>query len=341
MIKEYSRILIVRLDRIGDVVLSTPVFHAVRAAYPKSHIAVMVQPHAEDLVKGSPDINEVILYHKDGGVAKNISFINDLRNKRFDLAIILHPTTRTHALMRLAGIRERVGYDKKWGFLLTKRIPHTKESGQKHESEYSLDMLRHIGIEVKERDLFVPIQGDSEKRIEALFLEHGIVASDRVVVVHPGASCASKRWGAQRFAEVSDRLVRDSKAKIIIIAGPQDYSFGNDVASKMKEKNIDLSAKTSVGDIASILKRSKLFISNDSGPVHIASALKIPAIVIFGRSDAGLSPKRWGPIGKNNKVFHKNIGCGICLAHNCEKGFKCLESVTVDEVADAAKAELK
>ena len=103
-----------------------------------------------------------------------------------------------------------------------------------------------------------------------------------------------------------------------------------------KKNCVNLSGKTSVADVASVLRRVKLFISNDSGPVHISCAVGTPVIAIFGRSDRGLSPSRWGPTGERDIVLHKDVGCDECLAHNCNKKFKCLEAVTVDEVLAAA-----
>jgi len=104
---------------------------------------------------------------------------------------------------------------------------------------------------------------------------------------------------------------------------------------------INLAGKTSVSQLASVLKRCNLFISNDSGPVHIACAVETPVISIFGRSQKGLSPARWGPTGKKDRILHKYVGCIECLAHNCVKEFACLKAITVDDVVSAADSILK
>lgn len=341
--QSYGRILIVRLDRIGDVLLSTPVIKAVREAYPDSHIAFMVRPYARDIVEGSPYLDEVIIYNKEGsekGPAGNAKFILGLRKRKFDMAIILHPTARAHIVTFLAGIPDRVGYDRKLGWLLTKRIPHLKQLGLRHETDYALDMVRYIGIEPKAKELYMPISKESEGRINDIFERYGVKGSDKIVVINPSASCVSKRWSAERFAKVADKLVEGKNAKVIIISGQSDKNFGDNVANGMRQGRINLSGKTSIGDIASLLKRSSLFISNDSGPVHIACAVGTPVIAIFGRHDRGLSPLRWGPTGKRDIVLHKDVGCGICLAHKCKYGFKCLKAVTVEDVLSAAESIL-
>lgn len=335
-----KKILIVRMDRIGDVVLSTAAIKAVRDANPASHIACIVRPYARDIVDGNPCINEVITYDKKGsekGLLGNIRFISDLSRKKFNLAIILHPKNSSHLFTFLAGIPERAGYNKKLGILLTKKIPHTKQFGLKHEIDYMLDFLRYLGIESKDRSLYMPLNRASEKKISDIFSKNGISEKDTVISINPGASCASKRWSAERFAKVAGKLADKYGAKIVVIAAPEDKVFGDKVAALVKNKVLNLSGRTSIADLASALKRSRLFISNDSGPVHIACALGTPVISIFGRSDRGLSPVRWGPTGKRDIALHKDVGCEVCLAHNCKRNFACLEAISVEEVAAAAE----
>lgn len=334
-----KKILIARLDRIGDVVLSTPVIKAVRDAYPDSHIAMMVRPHAREIVEGNPYLSEVIIYDKGGahkGIAGNFKFIQELKAKKFDIAIALHPTARTHMVLSLAGIPERIGYDRKAGWLLTKKIPHTKQFGMKHEIDYTLDILKYIGIEPKARALYMPTNDASERKIEEILKENGVRDSDILTAIHPGASCASKRWSIANFADVANGLIEKYGVRVAVISGSNDKHFGDKLASLIKKGCINLSGKTGIGDIASLLRRARLFISNDSGPVHVGCAVGVPVIAIFGRSDRGLSPERWGPSGRRDVVLHKNVGCEICYAHNCRLAFKCLDSITPAEVLDAA-----
>ena len=335
-----KKILIVRLDRIGDVVLSTPVIKALRDAYPDGRIAMMVGPCAREIVEGNPYLDEVIIYDKDRlqrGIAGNYKFIRELKKKKFDIAIVLHPTNRTHMVLMLAGIPERIGYDKKAGFFLTKRIPHTKQFGMKHEIDYSLDILRYIGVKPSVRELYMPINSVSERKIEAILRENGVKDSDTIIAVNPSASCASKRWRVENFAKVANRLAGKYGARIVIISGSADKDLGDKLAALITAGCINLSGRTGIGDVASLLKRARLFISNDSGPVHIGCAVGVSVIAIFGRSDRGLSPKRWGPSGKHDLVLHKSAGCEICYAHNCKSAFKCLDLITPEEVFAAAE----
>lgn len=334
-----KRILIVRLDRIGDVLLSTPVIKAVRDAYPDSFIAFMVRPYARDIVKGNPYLDEVIICDKEGsqkGFFGTLKLISRLREYAFDTAIILHPTSRTHIMTFLAGIPERVGYDKKMGFTLTKRIPHLKQLGLKHEIDYTLDILRYIGIEPKDKTLYMPTNDASEARIKDILAQNNVKENDVIVVINPGASCISKKWPANNFVKVGDMLQEKYGAKVVVISGSKEKEIGSFVANSMRSNPINLSGRTTVADLASLLRRSRLLVSNDSGPVHIACGMGTPVVAIFGRSDRGLSPARWGPTGEKDIVLYKDVGCDICLAHNCKIAFKCLTAISVEEVLSAA-----
>jgi len=337
--QNYKKILLMRLDRVGDVVLSTPAIKATRDAYPDSYIVFMVRPHAYDIIRGNPYVDEVIACDKEKGVRGFFGIWRlamRVRRYAFDLAVVLHPTTRSHLIVFLSGIAERIGYDKKAGWLLTRQVPHTKQFGLRHERDYALDLLRYARIEAKECLLHVPIHHEREVTVDAFFRRNNIAHGERVIVIHPGASCPSKRWPPERFAQVADACAEKYRARIVIIAGPEDTSCGRKVALLMQRDHVDLSGMTVIGDLASIFKRAQLFISNDSGPVHIASAVGVPVISIFGRSDRGLSPARWGPTGERDIALHKDVGCDVCLAHNCARGFECLRAITVDDVLAAA-----
>ncbi|MFH0762820.1 MAG: lipopolysaccharide heptosyltransferase II [Candidatus Omnitrophota bacterium] len=341
---DFKRILIVRTDRIGDVLLSTPVVRALREAYPNAYIAMMVSAYTKDIADGNPWLDEAIIYDKDTrhkGWLSSLKFSLALGRKKFELAVILHPTNRVHLVTFFSGIPARIGYGRKLGFLLTERIKHTKQLGRKHEAEYNLDILRHLGIQAVDKSLFMPVKPAAEEWVKQVLGENGISDDDKILAVHPGASCPSKVWPNERFAEAADRLAEEYKFKVLVIAGPKDIAQAQAVIKKMRTPALNLAGRTSVSQLAAVLKKCRLFISNDSGPVHIASAVGTPVISIFGRAQAGLSPKRWGPLGAKDKVLHKSAGCIECLAHNCVREFACLKAITVDDVLHAAELILK
>jgi heptosyltransferase II len=340
---KYKRILIVRTDRVGDVILTTPVIKALRDAYPGAYLAMAVRPYTKVIVEGNPYLDEVIVYDKDGAQKSWFSalrFSRDLAKKRFDLAIVVNPSNRSNLIPFLAGIPKRVGYDRKLGWLLTDRIKDTKFEGLKHEIEYNLDLVRTLGIEPGDKTTFMPISENSEKWAEAVLSKYNIRPADKLCVLNPGASDNSKMWPAERYAQVAEKLAQKGM-KIVILGGPQDQAVCREVIKRLRCPCIDMVANNDISQAASFLRRASLFISSDTGPMHIASSLGVPVIAILGRSQPGLSPLRWGPSNKNSRVVHKDVGCVECLAHCCPKGFLCLQAITAEDVFKAAEELLK
>ena len=335
-----ERILITRTDRLGDVVLSTPVIKHLRALYPQAYIAFMVRPENRDVVTNNPYLDEVIVYDKYGSEKsfwKTFKFALDLKKKKFDLAIALHPTNRVHTMLFLAGVPVRVGYNRKMGKLLTKRITHFKQEGQKHEVDYNFDLLKEAGFETEGADRmpFMKTSEDERRLVDALLKD--VSLGNNIIALHVGASCPSKRWPAEGFSEAADMLAGKYGSQIALVGGDETVAFSREVLDAMKNKAVDLTGTLLIGELAEFLSRCRLFISNDSGPVHVAVAVGTPVVVIFGRQEAGLSPRRWGPLGDKDKVLHKEVGCHVCLAHNCDKDFKCLKAVTAAEVVESAE----
>lgn len=335
--KQPDRILIVRTDRIGDVTLSTPVAANLKAAYPRAYIAFMCRPYTKEIVEGNPHIDAVIVYDKEGkhkSFLQTVKFALNLRKNKFDWAIILHPTNRSHLLTFLAGIPVRIGWDRKMAFLLTKKIPHRKQEGEKHELEYTLDILRELNIPVITKTPYFPIKDTAEKSVTELLEKKGIKPGEKFIVIHPSASCPSKRWPQTHFSRLIKLLGVATGLKVIIITAEKEKESAEQI---IKENTVtDLRGKLTIAETGSLLKKTALFISNDSGPVHIAWSLNTPVISIFGRNNPGLSPERWKPLGKNSVYMHKDVGCPQCPAHNCLKGFLCLQAITPEEVITKA-----
>ena len=341
--KDYKNILVVRTDRVGDVVLTTPAIAALRSAFPAARISILVAPETRDIVDGNPNLNEVLIDDRKGahkGAPGFFALVSSLRQKKFDLAVIFHTKKRTNLLCSFAGIPARLGYkNDKFGFLLTLPIEDTRAQGSKHEAEYCLDVLKAIGVSPLPLKLDMPVKPEWEAKTADVLKKSGILESDTLVAVHPGASCISKRWAPERFAAVIDSLVSAS-VKVVLIGGAETLKIAEEIRYSVKNPILDLTGKTTIGELAALLKHCHLLISNDSGPVHVAVAVGTPVVSIFGRNQKGLSPARWKPLGAKDIVLHEEVGCVICLAHNCDIDFKCLKAVTIPQVLEAAKTLL-
>ena len=343
-----NRILLIRLDRLGDVVLSTPVAQVLRQTFPHAFIAMLVRPPCREAIEGHPAINETLVYDKDGPqrtLSGTIRFARALRRYGFDTALILHPSNRSHWIPWLAGIPRRIGYDRKNAWLLTQRVPHRKQEGERHEAAYTLEMLRAIGIAPPtDPRPFVPVQPAAAQRIEALLATRLAAtlpeAGGPLVAVHPSASCVSKRWMPERFAQVADRLAAERGARICVIGDGSAAHDAHDMVRAMRQPALNLVGQLSVGELAALLQRCALLLSNDSGPVHVAAAVGARVVDIFGRNQRGLSPHRWGPLGEGHTVLQRDVGCVTCLAHRCDIAFLCLTTLSAEEVYQAAVCAL-
>ncbi len=340
--KRALRILVTRTDRIGDLVLSTPIFSSLRKAYPKAHIACLTFSENREIIEGNPFLDEVILYDKKGserGILGNILFSRRIAKKKFDIVIHLHATNRMHWMSFLAGIPVRIGYDRKCKWALTNALKDQKSEGQKHEAEYNFDLLETLNVSCPSSlETYFPVSENSLRSFHQLLKHHNIKRLNNWVVINPSASCPSKRWSAAFFGELFRRRIKeDYDVTFILIGTLADRQLTQQVSAAAQIPIYDLSGKLSLGMLGALLAESKLLISNDSGPVHIATALKTPVISVFGRNQAGLSPNRWKPLGNLSKILWKDVGCQKCLAHNCEINFLCLEAVSVEDALEAVK----
>ncbi|MFH1359904.1 MAG: glycosyltransferase family 9 protein [Candidatus Omnitrophota bacterium] len=343
MIKPLKNILVVRTDRIGDVILTTPALAYLRQAYPKSKISLMVTPATVELVDGNPYLDEVIVYdrqEKDKGPIRFWKFIFALRKKKFDCAIVYHTKKRTNLICFLAGIPERVGYhNNKFGFLLTKKIQDDRPLGTKHEAQYCLDLLEALGIKATNyMNLHVPIKTRNEMWVKQFLVEHNIKGQDLFIAIHPGGSDETKRWPPEKFAELIGLIREKYSVRMMLIGGLETQEIADAIKSSCRWPFMDAVALTTVGQLVCLLRQSCLLISNDSGPVHIASAVGTPVISIFGHRSGGISHTRWRPLGQKAFAIHRDQGCEECAQSDEESCLSCLQAIEAREVFRAVES---
>jgi ADP-heptose:LPS heptosyltransferase len=314
---DIKRILLIRTDRFGEFILNTPVIRAIKEKFPSSYLGIMVNPMVKGIVEGSPYIDEILIYDEKAmqGFFKSLKFVSEIRKKKFDLVVILNPKKKFNIITFLAGIPIRLGYNRKWGFLLTHKIEDRKSSGQKHEVEYNLDLVRRIRIDTQDKSLFISVDKEDEQFIDSLLNGLGIINTDLLVTLHPWTSDPVKQWPVENFLQLASRLSRELPYKVIIIGGKDQISQ----SVKFCQENpdiINLTAKLTLGQSAALLKKCRLLISNDSGPVHLACAVGTLVIALFRNDIPAKSAKRWGPWGEGHIVIEKSN----------------LADITVDEV---------
>ncbi|OQX54352.1 MAG: hypothetical protein B5M48_01175 [Candidatus Omnitrophica bacterium 4484_213] len=345
------KILLIRTDRFGEFILNLPAFRAVRKGFPNSHIAVMAQPYIRELIEDNPDINEVIDYELENqkGILPGLKLSWFLKKKKFDLAIIFNPSKKFNIITFLAGIPLRVGYERKWGFLLTHKIEDKKYLGEKHEVEYNLDLVRLITrrtftplntppqaefngasatrFTLKDKNPFIPVKKEDdefvEKRLTNLYLHVGGVSGEEgtLIAIHPWTSNSQKQWPIGNFVELADKISQWEKVKVVIIGGKEEREFSQQYFANNVKGIVNFAGEFTLGQSAALLKRCKLLVSCDSGPVHLAAAVGTPVLALFRSGIPGVGAKRWGPWGKGHIVIEKEN----------------LEQISVEEVLKAVR----
>ncbi|MBZ9578194.1 glycosyltransferase family 9 protein [Patescibacteria group bacterium] len=348
------KILVIRTDRVGKVgnsarycglgeaLLNIPAIRALKRSF-NSSIVVLVNPVVKELLAGSPEIDQILTFDEDKwnkSIFTRLRLLRQIRKGKYDLAVVFNPTKRFHILTYLAGIPQRLGYDRKWSFLLTHKMEDKKSLGQKHEVEYNLDLVRSIGADTNEKNTSIAVEKEDTRFVEDLLLKYAIRDKDLVIAIHPHSSNPAKSWPKENFASVADELHSRFAAKVAIIGGTQERDSVIELISLTKYPPINLSGKLTLKQLAAFFQRCALVISNDSGPVHIAAACRTPTVVVFGRNIPGVSPERWGPWGEGHIVLHKDPGCSPCLDRECPYNFRCLTSISPEEVLKAVERQL-
>ncbi|MCX7926708.1 MAG: lipopolysaccharide heptosyltransferase II [Candidatus Omnitrophica bacterium] len=328
-----QRILVFNVNWIGDVLFSTACFRTLRYNYPQSFIACIVPPRCKQVLECNPNIDEIIVFDEDKehkGVIGKLRFVSYLRKKHFDTCFLLHRSFTRKLLVFLAGIPNRIGYySKKGGFLLTQRFV-APDILTTHRIDYYLNLFHKAGLTIIDRFLEFNCKDEDIKQTEEFLKKQGLGEEDLIVTIHPGGNWQPKRWPIGYYAELADRIIKTYKAKIIITGSNTELPLAEEIAQKMASSPIIASGKLSLKQFGVLTRVSTLFISADSGPLHIANACGCPRIIaLFGPTDPSLT----GPYPLDRVVIlQKKIGCSLpCYNLSC-KDYRCMKAITVDQV---------
>ncbi|MEK6732934.1 MAG: lipopolysaccharide heptosyltransferase II [Candidatus Omnitrophota bacterium] len=334
-----KRILIVNVNWLGDTLFATPLIRAVRETYPDSYIAILTHPRCYGMLEGNPHINEIIIYnekkeHKN--LLRRFSIISYLRAKNFDTAFILKKSFSRTILLLFSKIPQRIGYgSKRAGFMLTKRVssPHKPM----HKVDYFLRLAEAAGISAKNKNYEIAISSKNMDDAENVLKDVGLEGR-KFIALNAGGNWNPKRWPVSNFAELGEEIINKFKTPVVLTGADKDISLAEDIAGLMKHKPYILCGKTDLKTLGAIFKKAICAVSNDSGPMHLAAAVKAPLVAIFGPT----SPELTGPYGDGiRKVLHKDIGCKIpCYDLKC-KDNRCIKAVTVEDVIEAINEIIK
>ncbi|MDO8535494.1 MAG: lipopolysaccharide heptosyltransferase II [Candidatus Omnitrophota bacterium] len=330
-------ILVIKMSAIGDVILSVPSLRAIRNKYKDAEIKVLVGLQSRDVLDGCPYINGKIVCDfagKDRGLLGIWKLGEDLRKCCFDIVVDLQNNKKSHILSFLSMAPLRYGYNNgKFSFLLNNGIKD--DAPYLDPIEHQFRVLKSAGIKPVDKNLELWPSPSNAGRIDALFQENWIKPSQSLVGINVRASSrwTSKNWPPRRIAELCDRLAKEFNIRVVLTGTKEDALFIERIKALTASKPLVAAGKTDVMELACLIKRCKVYITPDSAPMHIASALSTPFIALFGPTD----PARHVAPSKNYLIIKKEMKCSPCYKPNCSKGFKCMNGIEVEEVFSAVK----
>ncbi|HLD82501.1 MAG TPA: lipopolysaccharide heptosyltransferase II [Candidatus Omnitrophota bacterium] len=333
-----KRLLIFNVNWLGDVLFSTSAIRNLRHNFPESFIACIIPSRCYQILKGNPYLDEIIIYdekdrHK--GILAKMDFVRFLKAKRFDAVFLLHRSFSRALICRLAGIPQRIGYfTRKRAFLLTRNVPVPKEN-TRHRIDYYLNIIEASGVKVEDRYPEFFISDEDAEYADNFLKKEGLAKGSFLVAINPGGNWLPKRWPREYWAELSDRLIKELGARVIITGGPLDIKLAKRILSLMQEPPIIACGKFNLKQLGALCRKIDLFITADSGPMHIANAAGAKKIIaLFGPTD----PKITGPYPeKNIVILQKDVGCKRpCYVVNC-KDNRCMKAVTAEDVLGKVK----
>lgn len=328
-------ILIRSVNWIGDAVMTTPALSIIREHFPHAEITILANPMVSQLFLHHPGIDSIITFDRQGkhhGVAGRLRLAAELRKQAFDLAIILPNSFDSALVPWLAGIPARIGKCSDGRtLLLSGRYNEAEGAPPCHEVEYYLNLMQFFGITGSRTPLHLSITAEEESRASALLTEYGVQPDEFVLGINPGASYGSaKRWYPERFAQVAQCLAERWSAKIVIFGGPGEAAIATDIESCLEGTAVNVAGKTSVRELMALIRRCNFFITNDSGPMHIAAAFDVPLVAIFGSTDhTGTSP-----YSANAAIVRRPTDCAPCKLRECPTDHRCMTAVSVDDVVN-------
>ena len=322
--------------------MTTPAVRAIRKRFPNTHISLLAKPWVMPVFENSEHIDRLLLYDDEGrhkGIFGKFRMARDLKKYHFDAAILLQNAFEAALITFLSGIPLRIGYNTDVRqLLLTHAVSCTNEIKKKHQTDYYLNIIPGIGMAEDNRELYLKLNQKDRFLSEKILLEQHLSLDDKIVGINPGATYGpAKQWPFDRFARLADKIQAFTGGRIIIFGGPDDRKLGNKIVRRMRQRPIDLSGKTNLGEAIALIERCDLFITNDSGLMHVAAALDVPLIAVFGSTNSITT----GPLSQSSRIVQVPLECSPCLRPECPKGhLDCMDQISVEMVFKVVKEML-
>jgi heptosyltransferase-2 len=346
--KSCKNLLVRGVNWIGDAVMTMPALGSLRKAMPETKITLLVKPWVSPIFERDPNIDEIIPYGDEyRGVMGRIRLSRVLKKKGFCGAILLQNAFDAALITFLTGISERVGYNRdSRGFLLTKAVPVPENKA--HQIYYYLNLLKEVGINAEYSEPYIYILLDERLSARRLLKD----MKKPIIGINPGATYGSaKRWFPERFAEVANWFIKDTNGSVVIFGGKNEVNIAQEIEYFVNRQSnppippllkggegglLNLAGRTSLRELIALISECNVFLTNDSGLMHIAYAVGTPLVAIFGSTD----PKLTGPVGAGNLVIKEDFECSPCFERTCKSknnDMRCMYAITSEDVYHGIK----
>jgi len=350
---EPGSILVVKLSAIGDVVQTLPMVEALKKKYPRALIDWLVEEDSSDLLLGHPALDRVLVSRRKAWLQGLLGkgerrrtlremkrFLGELRARRYDWVIDNHGILKSGLLVLLSRGRRKIGFRRSPGIADEGSYLFTNEryqplSIERHARERYLDLIAQVGVPAGNPLPEYPVPAGISRRMEEFLREKGFLRRP-LAIIHPEAKWETKQWPREKFSRVISEIAR-SGASVVVTGSPQDVGAVKEILERVEKPSpvLNLAGKTTLKELAALFSLADLVLTPDTGPMHLAAAVKAPLIALFGPT----APWRTGPAGENSRIIRRELACSPCFRKKCSTR-ECMESITVEEVLEAALEKL-
>ena len=324
--------------------MSLAALRELRCLFPNHHLGLMVKPWVADLFEGQELVDETIIIHDESSTIRRVTKAR-AHMRSFESVVLFQNAFEAALTAWLAGVPNRIGYDTHGRqILLNFQAKSRVKKLNRHQIYNYLDLLYQTGLSSHDYlsdsnfqpDIHLRITSRANREAEQLLRQFGISSQSTLIIINPGAHFGpAKRWPSERYAALADRLSK-KQTEIIIIGSTHETVIAEEIRRLMRHPPKILTGVTSLSGLMGLLSRCELFLTNDSGPMHLAAALDVPQIALFGSTDDIAT----GPFSSKAKVIHKHVECSPCLLRKCPIDLRCSYRIDVDEVFEAAQSML-
>ncbi len=335
MNKNFQNILIVRTDRIGDVVLSLPLTTIIKNKYPNAEISFLLRDYTKDLLYKHPAVDKVLVLEEKKGKVIFWKNIKKIKAENFDTCLILYPTFKISLMLFLSKIKNRIGTGYRWySFLFNQKIYEHRKYGEKHELEYNLNMLGKMGIDPEQAranvSFDIQIDKNSKQKVDSVLKRFSYKDSLPMVIIHPGSGGSAIDLPVSKIKSLTERLAHELNINLIITGSKNEINICTEISNSNSEI-INLAGKLDLRELIALINKTEILIANSTGPIHIAGALN-KFVVGFYPLIPSCSPTRWAPFTDKKRIFTPDLDCGgNCTREKCEK-LNCMNSIDINKV---------